>query len=79
MKINQKSRVIINIILAIIFFGGIKTAYAKDLYVSPTGDDSVAYADNTLATPWKTVSKAFRLYYSRAILFISARGPILLM
>lgn len=31
------------------------SAYAKDLYVSPSGSDGVTYAANSISTPWKTI------------------------
>jgi len=34
---------------------GPTTSFAKDLHVSTTGNDSVTYVNNSLATPWKTV------------------------
>ncbi len=40
-------------------FSFVSQAYAKDLYVAPTGSDSVAYASNDISHPWLTVSKAF--------------------
>jgi hypothetical protein len=37
----------------------IDRAEAKRLYIATTGDDAVTYANNSQATPWKSVSKAF--------------------
>jgi hypothetical protein len=33
-------------------------AEAKDLYVSPTGDDAVTYAANSATRPWRTIGRA---------------------
>lgn len=40
------------------------TADAKDLYVSPAGNDSVAYDSNNINTPWRTIDHG--LYNLRA-------------
>ncbi len=34
------------------------TSWGKNLYVSPTGNDSVSYASNGINSPWRTVLKA---------------------
>ena len=39
-----------------IFFLIIPGAFAKELYVAQNGNDSVAYADNNLERPWRTIS-----------------------
>lgn len=36
----------------------VTSAAAADLYVSPTGDDSVSRAQNSAATPWRTIGRA---------------------
>lgn len=33
-------------------------AAAKDLHVAPNGDDTVSYADNSAARPWRTIGRA---------------------
>ena len=33
-------------------------SYAKDLYVNPTGNDSITYANNDAAHPWATLGRA---------------------
>ena len=35
------------------------TASAKDIFVSPSGDDSISYAENDIDHPWESVEKAF--------------------
>jgi hypothetical protein len=47
-------------------------ANAKDLYVSTSGSDSVAYASNTLSAPWKTIGHA--LYNLKAGDHLYIRG-----
>jgi len=45
---------------------------AKDLYVSPTGDDSVAYSANSISSPWKTLD--YSLYSLQAGDTLNIRG-----
>ncbi len=49
----------IALVVCLVTFVGVNFAIAKDLYVSPSGNDSVTYAGNNLASPWLTVAKAF--------------------
>ncbi len=44
------------VFVAFIFLDG--SCFAKNLYVSPTGNDSVSYADNSISNPWLTPNRA---------------------
>ena len=41
------------------FFSAMAQVQAKELFVSTTGNDAVAYADNSLSHPWATPNKAW--------------------
>lgn len=45
---------------------------AKDLYVSPSGDDSVTYANNSINNPWQTVAYAWTHAQSGDIVYYRA-------
>lgn len=45
---------------------------AKDLFVSPSGDDSVSYASNSISAPWKTIDHG--LYNLKAGDRLNIRG-----
>jgi PKD repeat protein len=47
-------------------------AWAKSLYVSTTGNDSVTYADNSLSQPWLTVDKAIKNAQAGDIVYFRA-------
>ena len=55
----MKKSMISHFIFIFILYSAACTAFAKDLYVSTTGDDSVAYADNDINKPWATPQKAW--------------------
>ena len=48
------------------------TSSAKELYVSPSGDDSVSYSENSNSSPWKTIAKG--VYSIRAGDTLHIRG-----
>lgn len=45
---------------------------AKDLFVSPSGDDGVSYADNSISNPWRSI--AYAIYNVRAGDTLNIRG-----
>lgn len=47
------------VVLAAIVLLVSQQGFAKDLYVAPTGSDSVGYDANSIATPWATPHKAW--------------------
>jgi len=57
-------------VIACVFCAG--TAVAKDLYVSTSGSDSVAYASNSISSPWLTIEHG--LYNLKAGDHLYVRG-----
>lgn len=54
----------------LIFLLIIPGAFAKDLYVAENGNDSVAYADNNLGRPWRTINYGVKTMQAGDILYI---------
>ncbi len=55
---TYKKLIVIAVTIFVTMMTTTAASWGKDLYVSPTGNDSVSYANNGITNPWKTVLKA---------------------
>lgn len=54
-----KKTVLLIISTSFVYFYGCSNVLAKDLFVSPSGNDSVSYSENDILHPWATPAKAW--------------------